>query len=79
MRIICTDSVYTAVQKDQVDFEPGSVADERGMQVCSNIYAENIDVVSPSGYNEAICTNVRFSSFAIVCDIYVNSNEHTGR
>jgi galacturan 1,4-alpha-galacturonidase len=37
--------------------------------VCSNIYVENIDVVSPSGTNDFICTNVsqQFTSPACVC------------
>ena len=37
--------------------------------VCSNIYVENIDVVSPSGTNDFICTNVSlpYSSLAWVC------------
>jgi hypothetical protein len=30
------------------------------LQVCSDIYAENIDVLSPSGTNEFVCTNVGF-------------------
>ncbi|KUL87824.1 hypothetical protein ZTR_03139 [Talaromyces verruculosus] len=35
--------------------------------VCSNIYAENINVVSPSGYNEAVCTNVDDSLLSLNC------------
>ncbi|KAE8551562.1 hypothetical protein EYB25_005452 [Talaromyces marneffei] len=35
--------------------------------VCSDIYAENINVVSPSGYNQAICTNVDDSLLSLNC------------
>ncbi|CBF78078.1 hypothetical protein AN8761.2 [Aspergillus nidulans FGSC A4] len=35
--------------------------------VCSNIYVENIDVVSPSGTNDFICTNVNESLLQVNC------------
>ncbi|EED15423.1 extracellular exo-polygalacturonase, putative [Talaromyces stipitatus ATCC 10500] len=35
--------------------------------VCSNIFAEDINVVSPSGYNQAVCTNVDDSLLQLNC------------
>ncbi|KAL4917705.1 pectin lyase fold/virulence factor [Aspergillus aurantiobrunneus] len=35
--------------------------------VCSDIYVENIDVVSPSGTNEFVCTNVDESLLQVNC------------
>ncbi|KAL2820093.1 Exopolygalacturonase X-1 [Aspergillus granulosus] len=35
--------------------------------VCSDIYAENIDVLSPSGTNEFVCTNVDESLLEVNC------------
>ncbi|KAK7698149.1 hypothetical protein SLS64_012824 [Diaporthe eres] len=37
-------------------------------EVCGNIYAENIDVVSPAGGDEASCLNVDESALDVTCE-----------